>query len=52
MAGAVVVCLEPFDPDIESIVAYLERMQLYFKANGIKAEKKVPVFRNNIRRPT
>ena len=50
MAAATVGRMEPFDPDRESIVVYLERMQLYFEANGIKAEKQVPVFLNLIGR--
>ena len=32
-----------FDPQTESIVAYIERMQLFFRANDIKAPKQVPV---------
>lgn len=48
MAAATVGRMEPFDPDNESIVVYLERMQLYFEANRIKAEKQVPVFLNII----
>ena len=48
MAATTVGRMEPFDPDNESIVVYLERMQLYFEANGIKAEKQVPVFLNII----
>ena len=43
MAASTVGRMEPFDPNNESIVAYLERMQLYFEGNGIKAEKQVPV---------
>ena len=43
MAASTVRRLEPFNPNNESIVVYLERMQLYFKADGIKAEKQVPV---------
>lgn len=49
MAIAAVGCLEPFDP-VESIVVYLEWVQLYFEANGIIAEKQVPVFLNIIGR--
>ena len=44
MAAATVGRMEQFDPDNESIVVYLERMQLYFEVNGIKPEKQVPVF--------
>ena len=32
-----------FDPQTESIVAYIERMWLIFRANDIKAPKQVPV---------
>ena len=39
MAGAAFGRLEPFDSDVESIVVYLEWVQLYFEANGIKAER-------------
>ena len=39
MVGAAFRRLEPFDSDVESIVVYLEWVQLYFKANGIKAER-------------
>ena len=44
MAASIIGHLEPFDPDNELIVVYLERMQLFFEANGIKAENQVPVF--------
>ena len=50
MAATSVGRMEPFDPANESIVVYLERMQLYFEANGIKAKKQVPVFLNIIGR--
>ena len=46
MAGAISGRLEPFDPDVESIVVYLERVELYFEANEIKAGKRVVVFLN------
>lgn len=48
MAASTVGRMELFDPDNESIVVYLERMQLYFEGNGIKAKKQVPVFLNII----
>ncbi len=35
---------EPFDPEVKSIVVYLERVELYFTVNEIKADKRVPVF--------
>ena len=50
MAATSVGRMEPFDPANESIVVYLERMQLYFEANRIKAKKQVPVFLNIIGR--
>ena len=34
--------LEPFHPESERITAYLERVQLFFTANDVKAEKRVP----------
>ena len=36
--------MEQFDPDKESIAAYLERVELYFEANNTPGEKQVPVF--------
>ena len=48
MAGATAGRLEPFDPEVESIVVYLERVELYFAANEIKADKRVPVSLNVI----
>ena len=50
MAGAIAGRLEPFDPEVESIVVYLERVELYFAVNEIKADKRVPVFLNLIGR--
>ncbi len=35
--------MKPFFPDKESISAYLERLNLYFDANGVAEEKKVSV---------
>ena len=35
--------IKEFDPTVETITAYLERLQLYFAANGVAEEKKVPV---------
>ena len=32
-----------FEPDNESIVAYLKWVQLYFDASGVKEKRKVPV---------
>ena len=36
--------LSEFVPQKEKIAAYLERVELFFEANGIKDEKQVPVF--------
>ena len=35
--------MQEFEPDTESISAYLERLQMFFEANDIAAEKKVSV---------
>ena len=50
MAATTVGHMELFDPNNELIVVYLEWMQLYFEANGIKAKKQVPVLLNIISR--
>ena len=47
MVGVIVGCLELFNPEVESIVAYFERVELYFAA---KADKRIPVFLNVIGR--
>ena len=44
MASFAVGRLEEFNPDIEPIEEYLERVELYFEANEIKKEKQVAVF--------
>lgn len=36
--------LKEFNPDMEGIAAYLEHVEIYFKANDIAESKKVPVF--------
>ena len=36
--------IDEFQPENDSIAAYLERVELYFSANGIVEEKQVPVF--------
>ena len=36
--------LKEFNPDVESIAAYLERAEVYFTANDIAESKQVPVF--------
>ena len=46
MAGVVGGRLEAFNPDLESVKVYLERVKLYFSANEVKHENQVPVFLN------
>ena len=36
--------MDPFVPEEETIAAYLERIEVYFEANEIPAEKRVAVF--------
>ena len=36
--------IDEFQPENESIAAYLKRVELFFSANDIAAEKQVPVF--------
>ena len=36
--------IDGFNPEVEEFSAYLERIELYFVANGISEEKQVPVF--------
>ena len=52
MAGAVGGKLEACNPDLESVTVYLERVKLYFSANEVKREKRVPVFLNLLGRET
>ena len=52
MAGAIGGRLEAFNPDLESVTVYLERVELYFSANEVKREKQVPVFLNLLGRET
>ena len=52
MAGAISGRLEAFNPDLESVTVYLERVELYFSANEVKREKQVPVFLNVLGRET
>lgn len=35
--------IKQFEPDSDSITAYLERVQLYFIANNVAEEKQVPI---------
>ena len=44
--------LQEFQPESESIKAYLERASLYFAANEIAADKKVPILLSSIGAPT
>ena len=48
MATAALGTLQEFKPDAETIAAYLERVNLYFEANDIAAEKRVVVLLNAI----
>ena len=40
--------LYEFDAENETVTAYLERAELYFDANDVADEKKVPVLLSNI----
>ena len=35
--------IQEYDPQVESITTYLERLQLYFVANGVEVARRVPV---------
>ena len=35
--------LQEFNPDNETIVVYLERMQMFFEVNNVEDAKRVPV---------
>ena len=52
MATSTIGSLTEFKPDSEKIEAYLERVQLFFAANGIEDDKKVPVLLTVIGSPT
>ena len=41
--------MQPFDPANDRISTYLERVLLFFQANGIADDKKVPVLLSIIR---
>ena len=43
MARAMFGTLQEFQPDVEPIKAYLERANVFFEANSIAADKRVPV---------
>ena len=45
MVGTIAGCLEPFDLEIESIVVYLEWVELYFAG---RTDKWVPIYLNII----
>ena len=49
MATSTVGSLAEFKPDSERIEAYLERVQLFFDANGIKDDKQVTILLTVIR---
>ena len=40
--------IQEFQPDNETVSTYLERVDLYFVANGTPADKKVPVLLSSI----
>ena len=40
--------LEEFNPRTNSFWAYVERANLYFEANGISEEKRLPVFLSSV----
>ena len=40
--------LHEFKPDDEEFATYLERVEIFFAANGVEDTKKVPVFLNAI----
>ena len=44
MASNTIGSIAEFNSENEKIVAYLEHVQLFFEANGIKEDKQVPVF--------
>ena len=41
--GSNFACSRDYDPKGDNIITYLERLQLYFEANGVKDENKVAV---------
>ena len=44
MATSVIGTLPEFDPEDQDAASYLEKVELFFEANNIAEEKKVPLF--------
>ena len=44
MATSVIGTLSEFNPEKQDTASYLEKVELFFEANGIAEEKKVAVF--------
>ena len=40
--------LNEFNPDVETITKYLDRVLLYFEANEVAADKRVPILLSSI----
>ena len=40
--------LQEFQPDLDAVTSYLERVSLYFDANGIAEDKRVPILLSSI----
>ena len=40
--------VQEFQPDLDSVMSYLERVSLYFDANGIAKDKRVPILLSSI----
>ena len=38
--------IHEFNPDTDSFIVYVERMNIFFTVNDIKTEKRAPVFLN------
>ena len=36
-------CIQEFQPESESITAYFERLEMFFAANDVEEDKRVPV---------
>ena len=52
MAAGIIGSVGEFNPDQESVSAYLERVDLYFKANHIGEDMQVPSFLSIVGRET